>query len=79
MQCKILSSTPRAISDPTQPKPEPHANGVIGFVGNVASNQIAKQMGQLYLKSNVFVVAHANTNNTIPNQPSNIFFFSIDI
>jgi hypothetical protein len=45
MLYKIIPNSLWSTTDPMKPMPRPHANFVIGSIGNVITNQVMNQMG----------------------------------
>jgi len=43
----IISHAPRPLTDPKNPNPGPHVNGVVGYVSHASVDQLADQMGHM--------------------------------
>jgi len=68
----IIPNSLHSSTDPHQPHPRPHANGVVGSISHAFVNQIANHMGHLSIQSHPLAVVSNAQTIIVPLQTSEV-------
>jgi hypothetical protein len=68
----IITNYPLPSTDPFQPHPGPHADGVVSFIPHAHVNHLFDQLGQLYIQSQPSTVGTSSQTDTIPAEKSKV-------
>jgi hypothetical protein len=66
----IIPHAPRPLTDPKNPNPGPHVDGVVGFVSHASVNQLADQMGHMSILSHPSATSSNAQTTMVPTQTS---------